>query len=177
MNHFAFRAYVPQTDADTVFARLSDFEALADHADVIRSITVTDLDGLTRTSAWEVDFYGGVLRWTERDDCDVAARRITFEQMSGDLAEFYGSWHVEPDSFGHGAQIRFDSDFDLGMPFIADVLDPIVIDGFTDTVTRLIRGLFGPDVDMAIDRSTAEGVPPNEPPRVHAFARKGVRAT
>ncbi|MFG2847118.1 type II toxin-antitoxin system RatA family toxin [Kitasatospora sp. NPDC048296] len=142
MRQFSLQADVRGLTPDEVYRRVCDFESFAALApEVIRRTSVALEDDGARTSHWEVSFYEGILRWTERDVCDPVDRAITFTQTSGDLADFFGSWRVAPD--GDGAVVRFHCDFDLGMPVIADIIEPIALAAFDSTMTQLVRGLFG----------------------------------
>lgn len=155
MRQFSLRAVIGDVSPDTAYDRIRRFEDFVGFSDVIRSIAVTDVraglePGTTRrTSAWEVNFYDGVMRWTERDDLEPAARRITFEQLHGDLAVFTGAWQV--DAVGEqGSSVLFETRFDLGMPYIAEVIDPIAVEAFDDTMSRLMIGLFGSAIDLEV---------------------------
>ncbi|MFG2518400.1 type II toxin-antitoxin system RatA family toxin [Streptomyces sp. NPDC048527] len=154
MRQFSLRAVVSDVSPDTAYERVRRFEEFVGFSDVIRSISVTGVDATTRTSAWEVNFYDGVMRWTERDVLDPATRSITFEQLHGDLAVFSGSWQVDAAGEG-GTSVLFETEFDLGMPYIADVIDPIAVEAFDDTMSRLMIGLFGASIDLEV---TVDGV-------------------
>src|SRR5215204_4600739 len=53
-------------------------------------------DGTVETVAdWEIELKGSILRWRERDHRDPAARRVTYRQVSGDIARFQGFWQVD----------------------------------------------------------------------------------
>ena len=88
-----------------------------------------------------------MLAWTERDVVDPAARRIDFEQVDGDFVVFTGVWAVEPD--GDGVTVRFTASFDLGMPSLAPMVDPIAVRTLVDNVQAILRGLLGPRVTFA----------------------------
>ncbi len=98
-------------------------------------------------SDWEVNFRSGVLAWTERDTVDAGARRIDFEQVDGDFVLFTGTWAVEPD--GGGSVVRFTASFDLGMPSLAPMIDPIAVRTLVDNVQAILSGLLGPHVAFA----------------------------
>jgi hypothetical protein len=96
-----------------------------------------------------VAFRNGILRWSEEDTFDRAALRIDFTQLEGDVEEFAGSWVCA--DVDDGCQVRFDARIDLGVPTLADVLEPIATRALLDNTTSIIRGLFGPDVTFAAD--------------------------
>lgn len=142
----AVRATVRGVRPDTVFDRLRDFSSYAEHADVVREITVgTDADG-GQVSNWSVWFRNGLLRWTERDEIDPDTRTLRFEQVSGDLLRFGGAWRV--DDAGDAVRVHFDALVDLGIPSLAEMLDPLAERALVTNTTAILRGLFGPDIEF-----------------------------
>ena len=146
MPDVAVTATVPGSCPDAVFATVADFASYAQHTDAVREVVVRPVDSGTE-SDWEVNFRSGVLAWTERDVVDPAGRRIAFEQLDGDFAAFTGSWAIEPD--GDGAIVRFEAFFDLGMPSLAPMIDPIAARTLTENVRAILGGLLGPAVTFA----------------------------
>jgi ribosome-associated toxin RatA of RatAB toxin-antitoxin module len=133
-------ALVPDTDADTVFARISDFERYSHCTDAVREITVRPLgDGLAE-SAWSVNFRNGIMCWSERDHIDPAQRVITFEQLDGDFDELSGQWTVTP--AGEDVRVVFTTEFDLGMPSIAAMINPVAERILQENIEAILRGLL-----------------------------------
>jgi ribosome-associated toxin RatA of RatAB toxin-antitoxin module len=86
-----------------------------------------------------VSFNDGILRWTEEDRFLPEEHRILFRQLSGDLEHFEGEWKVEEE--GDGCSIRFSASFDLGVPTLSDMLDPIAEQALRDNVELILSGL------------------------------------
>jgi ribosome-associated toxin RatA of RatAB toxin-antitoxin module len=149
MRSVTLTAQVPGQDAARVYARLSDFATYPDHSESVRKVTVTDVTGDVTRSRWEVAFRNGILRWSEQDTFDRAALRIDFTQLEGDVEEFAGSW-VCADVDG-GCRVTFDARIDLGVPTLADVLEPIAARALLENTTSIIRGLFGAEVAFDTD--------------------------
>ena len=147
MPDVAVTAVAPGACPDAVFSAVADFASYAKHTDTVRDVVVTPADDGALESAWEVNFRTGVLAWTERDLVDPIARRIDFEQVDGDFVVFTGAWVVDPD--GDGATVRFTATFDLGMPSLAPMVDPIAVRTLVDNVQAILRGLLGPRVTFA----------------------------
>jgi ribosome-associated toxin RatA of RatAB toxin-antitoxin module len=131
-------------DADAVFAAVADFAAYPRYTETVREVVVTDLGQGVVESAWSVTFRNGVLAWTERDVIDHATRRIVFEQVEGDFAVFTGAWAVDPGD--DGVRVRFTASFDLGMPSLASMIDPIAERALVDNIRAILTGLLGPAV-------------------------------
>ncbi len=146
MRSVTLTAHVPGQYATEVYERLCDFGCYPAHSDAVRSVTVTDVTDHVTLSRWEVAFRNGILRWTEEDTFDRAALRIDFAQLEGDVDEFAGSW-VCADADG-GSRVTFAARIDLGIPTLADVLEPIATRALLENTTSIVRGLFGPDVTV-----------------------------
>ncbi|MFI9413039.1 SRPBCC family protein [Nocardia gamkensis] len=142
----AVRATVREADPDLVFARLCDFPSYAEHADVVRDITLDVDPHGTQVSSWSVWFRNGLLQWTERDVVDDDARTLSFEQITGDLARFDGAWRVTAQD--DAVTVRFDAVVDLGIPSLADMLDPLAERALRVNTTEILRGLFGADIEF-----------------------------
>ena len=147
MPFVAVTAAVPGSAPDDVFAAVADFAAYPQHTDTVREVVVKPVADGAVESFWEVNFRNGILAWTERDAVDVSARRIDFEQVDGDFVLFAGTWAVDPD--GDGSTVRFTASFDLGMPSLAPMIDPIAERTLVDNVRAILSGLLGPSVTFA----------------------------
>ena len=135
---------VPHGDAGETFARISDFPSYADHTDAVREVRIDHAEAGTIGSTWSVNFRNGVLRWSEQDRVDPHRRRIDFTQTAGDFAHFAGHWRVEPG--GDAVDVEFGAEFDLGMPSLAALIDPIAEQTLDDNMRLIIRGLLGDTV-------------------------------
>jgi ribosome-associated toxin RatA of RatAB toxin-antitoxin module len=147
MPDVAVTATVPGSSADEVFAAVADFATYPGYTDTVREVVVTAAEGGVVESAWAVNFRNGVLAWTERDVIDPSARLIVFEQVDGDFVVFTGVWSVEPDA--GGSIVRFTASFDLGMPSLAPMIDPIAVRTLIDVIRAILGGRFGPGVIFA----------------------------
>ena len=106
-------------------------------------------------SRWEVTFRAGLLRWTEEDTFDPDALSITFRQLDGDIAVFDGSWRCS--DAAQGSEIVFAARLDMGIPSLADALEPIAVRTMTDNIVAIARGLFGRAELVASDNAAPVG--------------------
>jgi ribosome-associated toxin RatA of RatAB toxin-antitoxin module len=143
-------AVVPDASADDVFAKVCDFSSYPRHSDVVQEVEVSALPDGTVESDWAVRFRNGVLCWSERDVLQPETGRISFEQLDGDFETFRGGWSVDQD--GSSVTVRFEAAFDLGMPSLAPMIDPIAEHELTETMQAILRGLLGDRVEF-----TSEG--------------------
>jgi coenzyme Q-binding protein COQ10 len=88
-------------------------------------LKVLERDGNAQVSEWHGRLQGRILRWKERDVFDDASHTITYRQIEGDLKKFEGAWRFEPLEGGSRTRITLTVDFDLGIPMLAPLLDPV----------------------------------------------------
>lgn len=132
------------TDIDTAFARITDFAAYPSCSDTVREVLVTpSADGHT-TSRWSVNFRSGILCWTELDRIDATALRVDFCQTEGDFELLDGSWQLDRD--GDDVVVQFRARFDLGIPTLAAIIDPLAERAFVHTISSALLGLLGDQV-------------------------------
>ncbi len=141
MREVTVSAVVPQ-DAASVYEALSDFASYPKHMSSVRKVDLLTRSNSSCTSAWEVEFRNGLLRWTEKDDFDRDLRRITFAQIEGDLETFSGVWDVSPADIGSSV-VSFSAIFDLGIPSLAAFLEPVAQNAIEENIFKVLRGLFG----------------------------------
>ena len=135
------RLRVPDKSASDVYATLADFERYPELSDAVQSVAVTEVSENLTVSRWEVTFRAGLLRWTEEDTFDPGALSITFRQLEGDIALFDGSWECV--DAAPGSEIVFTARLDMGIPSLADALEPIAVRTMIDNIVSIVRGLVG----------------------------------
>jgi len=135
------RLHVPDKSASDVYATLADFERYPELSDAVQSVAVTEVSENVTVSHWEVTFRAGLLRWTEEDTFDPGALSITFRQLEGDAAVFDGSWECLEGV--QGSEIVFAARLDMGIPSLADALEPIAVRTLIDNIVSIVRGLLG----------------------------------
>ncbi len=140
------QARLSERDPESVLRLVTDFERWPAASDSVRSVEVERQSDGSEISQWEVVFREGLLRWSERDWIDLGANRAVFELIEGDPHLFNGVWLVEPDDAG--STLTFDAEFDLGMPSLAHVLDPIAVEAVEDAIGSVLRGLYGANLAL-----------------------------
>lgn len=128
-------------DPDQVFERMRAFADYPQIASAVRRIEVDERGEGALLSSWEVTFRRGIMKWTERDEIDREKRTIHFRQLHGDLNYFSGSWRVA--SSNGAVDIRFVAEFDLGIPTLAAMLDPVAEEALRENVNELIDAFGG----------------------------------
>jgi len=155
MRTVRLRLHVPHKPASEVYATLADFERYPELCDAVQSVAVTGVSENRTTSRWEVTFRAGLLRWTEEDTFDPGALSITFRQLDGDIAVFDGSWKCVDTA--QGSEIMFSARLDMGIPSLADALEPIAVRTLIDNIASIVRGLVGSAQLVASDVAVPVG--------------------
>jgi uncharacterized membrane protein len=141
MRTVRLRLHVPDKPASEVYQTLADFERYPELSDAVQSVAVTEVSENHAVSQWEVTFRAGLLRWTEEDTFDPGALTITFRQLDGDIAVFDGSWRCI--DAAPGSEVLFTARLDMGIPSLADALEPIAARTLTGNIVSIVRGLVG----------------------------------
>jgi len=155
MRTVRLRLHVPHKPASDVYATLADFERYPEFCDAVQSVAVTAVSENRTTSRWEVTFRAGLLRWTEEDVFEPGALSITFRQLEGDMAVFDGSWQCVDTA--QGSEILFTARLDMGIPSLADALEPIAVRTLIDNIVSIVRGLMGSAELVASDVAVPVG--------------------
>jgi ribosome-associated toxin RatA of RatAB toxin-antitoxin module len=141
MRTVRLRLHVPHKSASDLYATLTSFELYPTLCDAVQKVAVTEVSENAAVSEWEVTFRAGLLRWTEQDTFDPGTLTIAFHQLDGDIAVFDGSWQcVEAEQ---GSEVLFSASLDLGIPGLADALEPIAARTLAANIISIVRGLAG----------------------------------
>ena len=141
MRTVRLRLYVPQLAARDVYETLADFERYPQLSEAVQDVLVTEVSDDVTISRWEVTFRAGLLRWTEEDRFDRTSLTIAFRQLEGDVALFDGTWQCV--DVGGGCEITFRARLDMGIPSLADALEPIAVRALIDNTVSIVVGLLG----------------------------------
>jgi ribosome-associated toxin RatA of RatAB toxin-antitoxin module len=155
MRTIRLRLHVPHKPASEVYATLADFERYPTLCEAVQNVAITERSENFTVSQWEVTFRAGLLRWTEEDTFDPGALMITFRQLEGDIAVFDGSWQCV--DAGQGSEVLFSARLDLGIPSLADALEPIAARTLVANIISIVRGLVGSAELAASDMEVPAG--------------------
>lgn len=140
---------VPRRGADEVLREVADFARWPALSDSVSSVRVeSDPDG--STSFWGVVFRDGLMTWSQRDVLEPAAGRARFDLIEGDPLVWHGAWTAS--ATGEDAELRLEAEFDLGMPSLSEVLDPMAVEALEEAIESVLHGLFGEGVEVAFAR-------------------------
>jgi ribosome-associated toxin RatA of RatAB toxin-antitoxin module len=125
-----------------IWATVIDVESYPESMTEVRSVEIVEETGPgTRITAWSVHLKGSVLEWTEEERVDHEAMRVSFQQVSGDLADFSGYWKVRPADDGRSSSVTLNVDFDIGIPLLADMLNPVAAVALRENAQQMLAAL------------------------------------
>ncbi|MFJ8588349.1 type II toxin-antitoxin system RatA family toxin [Streptomyces sp. NPDC093595] len=125
--------------AADVWAAVLDCEAFPTYMAEVVDVRLSRVEGNHRTAHWTVLLKGSELEWEEEEVIDEEARRIDFSQIDGDLERFSGYWRVGEEDARTVVELHVD--FDIGIPLMADMLNPVAARALEDNSRAILAGL------------------------------------
>ncbi len=145
MPDVALHAITRELQPEDAYQRISDFRRYPELTETVREVRIQPpLPDGSVVSDWTVSFRNGLMRWRERDTFSPETLSISFEQLSGDFETFAGTWTCEPRD--GGTLITFTASFDLGIPTLAEILDPVAESTLRANIALILRGLVDAEV-------------------------------
>jgi ribosome-associated toxin RatA of RatAB toxin-antitoxin module len=136
----------PTFTAARAYEALRDLDSYMEHSPAVRKVTVEESPDGQVISHWEVNFRNGVLHWSEVDVFDDANNTVHFTQRDGDPEYFAGSWSAVDEK--DGCHVRFDAEFDIGIPTLAAMLDPLAYATLRDNIVKTMVGVMGEELEL-----------------------------
>ena len=129
---------ISHADLDTVWKVMCDFEAFPDLMQDVLEVSCFEREGALFKSAWKVLLNGSELNWVEQDEL-IGRQEIRFFQIEGDLEVWEGSWRLtEVDG---KIVVDLAVTFDLGIPSLAHILDPIGIRSISANSRQMLEAI------------------------------------
>ncbi|MFS8203761.1 SRPBCC family protein [Streptomyces sp. CWNU-52B] len=149
MRQVTVRMTAQGIDPENAYRRISDFRRYPELTSTVHQVDVHPPrpDGSV-VSEWTVAFRNGLMRWTERDVFSPLTHSIAFEQLTGDFETFEGTWACEPHR--DGTTITFRASFDLGIPTLAEILDPVAESTLRTNIEQIVQGLLGSESPVSV---------------------------
>lgn len=126
-------------DSRAVYALICDMERFPSFMPDLVSVTVLEREAGRTVTAWEAKVDGLTLRWQEEDTFDEARMRISYRQLAGDLRRFEGAWQIVPED--GGARVELTADFDLGIPMLAPLVEPLLTKRIEENCRGMLRAI------------------------------------
>jgi hypothetical protein len=151
---------VPTSTVEQSFAQICDFPGHALLSDSVRSVTVEELPDGTSVSHWRVNFRKGTLVWSEVDEIDHEAHMLRFRLRDGDPEAFDGSWSVREAPSGVGCVVAFEAEFDVGIPTMRRMLEPIAVRAIQDNISQTLRAVLGEQLELTVSSEDISAASP-----------------
>jgi ribosome-associated toxin RatA of RatAB toxin-antitoxin module len=134
---------VISADADAVWKLITGVE---DYPRLMIG-TVQDLVIEKRTddgfiTSWTVLLRGNLLSWRQEEYHDASLHSIYYRQLDGDLERISGSWIITPHK--DGVLVELTVDFEIGIPMLRDVLNPIAESALRENCEAMLNSLEMP---------------------------------
>lgn len=132
---------VIQAPIERVWETVVDIERYQDSMDTVRFVRIVEDDEKgRRRAAWSVLLKGSILEWEEEEHLDHGEHTVVFKQIRGDLEHFDGHWALEavgPEQ----TKVVFEVEFEIGIPMLADMLNPVAQRSLQENCTEMLRGI------------------------------------
>ncbi len=99
-----------------------------------------DPDPCVRRSGWSVTLKGSILEWEVDEHLDHETHVMRSTQRSGDMQTYEAAWivtEIEPEL----TRARLEITFEIGIPLLADMLNPVAMRSLRENSTEMLRGI------------------------------------
>ncbi|MFZ5626088.1 MAG: type II toxin-antitoxin system RatA family toxin [Bacillota bacterium] len=107
----------------------------------VKEVRIINREHNYAISAWKTEVDGRMFCWLEEDRFYPEQGQIDYKLISGDLKKFEGSWVIE-DKDG-GSLVSLTVDFELGVPALAPLLNPILSKKTKENCLAMLEGIAG----------------------------------
>jgi len=126
---------------ERVWDSVLDVESYEESMDNVRWVRLVGSDDEhTRRAEWSVLLKGSILEWEEEEQLDHDAHKVVFKQLRGDLEFFDGYWTLE-ELGPNETRAHFEVEFEIGIPMLAEMLNPVAQRALEENGTEMLRGL------------------------------------
>jgi ribosome-associated toxin RatA of RatAB toxin-antitoxin module len=116
---------------------ISDYSRYPQIMDNIDKVEITGRDGEEGTSQWFISVEEAPLTWVEKDFFNAGNYEIIFKSIEGDFDNINGHWSIK-DCVDSGISIRFEIQYNLGIPVIEEVLGRILHDKMKSNIDKMM---------------------------------------
>ncbi len=128
---------IESVSVERVWNTLCDFERYPENMPDVLEVRCFKGENPFRSS-WKVLLNGSELTWDEKDEF-YPMERIVFDQIEGDLEVYNGEWRLVEE--GGDVVVTLKIEFDLGIPSLADLLNPIGIKAIKSNSLQMLEAI------------------------------------
>ncbi len=125
-------------DRKTVWESVSAFDKYPASMPDVLSVIFLERTEFFALTTWTILLNGSELSWTEKE-VFTPFESITFDSVDGDLELFRGEWSIK--EISDGLTVSLEIEFDLGIPSLADVLNPIGVQAIQTNSTSMLEAI------------------------------------
>ena len=129
---------IPNVELQAVWQAVSAFDKYPETMESVLSVDFLERSDSTAISSWRVSLNGSELAWIEKDTFEPYGR-IVFDSIDGDLEVFRGQWVLS--ELSAGVSVTFEVEFDLGIPSLAEVLNPVGVQALEENSRSMLLGI------------------------------------
>lgn len=128
---------------DRVWAAVIDVEKYPETMASVRWVRLlasANPDPAVRHTAWSVNLKGSILEWEVDERLDHDAHVMRSRQRTGDMEIYEAEWIVTEIEPGV-TRARLEITFEIGIPLLADMLNPVAVRSLRENSTDMLRGI------------------------------------
>jgi ribosome-associated toxin RatA of RatAB toxin-antitoxin module len=119
---------------------ISDYSRYPQIMDNVDKVEITERNGEEGLSQWFISVEDAPLTWVEKDYFNSAKYEIIFKSIEGDFDNINGHWTIR-DSVDSGIHIRFEIQYNLGIPVIEEVLGHILHEKMKSNIEKMMTAI------------------------------------
>lgn len=131
------------SDADAVWKLITGVENYPRlMIGTVQDLVIEERSDKGLITAWTVLLRGNLLSWRQEEYHDTNLHKIFYRQLDGDLEKISGSWSISPHD--GGVLIELIVDFEIGIPMLRDVLNPLAESALRENCEAMLASLENP---------------------------------
>jgi ribosome-associated toxin RatA of RatAB toxin-antitoxin module len=119
---------------------ISDYSRYPAIMDSVDKVEITERSGEEGISKWYITVEEAPLYWVEKDSFNKRDFEIVFKSIEGDFDNINGRWRIS-DNGNDGIAIRFEIQYNLGIPVIEEVLGHILKDKMKTNIDKMMAAV------------------------------------
>lgn len=127
-------------DLSSLWKMIVDVSSYPKYMTPISSVRILESNGTVEMVEWEALLKGSIVRWTGIETRFPEQHRIQFCQTEGDFERFAGYWQLKAVS-AKTSEVEFFVDFEMGVPSLREMLNPVIERAITENSQSMIRSL------------------------------------
>jgi ribosome-associated toxin RatA of RatAB toxin-antitoxin module len=133
----ALPGFIRKENAWNIICDYSRYPSIMDNVDKVEIMERSSDNGISR---WNVSVEDAPLYWVEKDFYNMRDFEIVFNSIEGDFDNINGRWRIK-DNLESGINIRFEIQYNLGIPVIEEVLGTVLHDKMKANIDKMLAAI------------------------------------